>query len=217
MAYLPQIPINLFHIDINNLSKNMRILYNFSFDIILMLIIFLIYKKNIITDFKNYFKKFSENFETSFKYYFIGLIIMITTNVLIIIFLNNANANNENLIREYINLYPLYMLFSISIYAPFVEELIFRKSIHDIFLPYKNNFITKYLYIITSGFIFASLHVVGLSKNIIDYIYIIPYLSLGITFAALYHKTNNIFSTIIIHSMHNTITLILYIMAGIMS
>ena len=135
--------------------------------------------------------------------------------MLITIFFSTATANNEETVREYINLYPLYMFFSVSIYAPFTEEMLFRKAIHDCFKPFKENNFNKYLYILLSGFIFAGLHVIGLSDKLIDYIYIIPYLSLGIAFASLYKKSNNIFSTIIMHSLHNTITILLYILVGV--
>ena len=215
MAYLPYIPLKIFKINLATFSKNSLILYNFICDLIYMLIIFLIYRKDLIKDFKDIKNNFRKIFELSLKYYFIGLLLMIVTNLLISFIFTSANANNEEMIREYIDLYPLYMIFSISIYAPFTEEIIFRKAIYNCFIPYKQNNFIKYFYIITSGVIFASMHVVGLSDNIIDYIYIIPYLSLGISFALLYHKTNNIFSTISMHFIHNTTTLIMYLMAGV--
>ena len=215
MAYLPIIPLKIFNLNIDNFSKNTLILYNFICDIVYMSIIFLIYKKDIIKDLKDLKNNFLKILEISFKYYLIGLALMIISNMLITLIFSTANANNEEMLREYINLYPLYMFFSVTIYAPFTEEMLFRKAIHDCFKPYKENKFNKYFYIILSGFIFASLHVVGLSDNLIDYIYIVPYLALGIAFAGLYKKTNNIFSTIMMHSLHNTVTIILYIMAGV--
>ena len=55
------------------------------------------------------------------------------------------------------------------------------------------------------------MHVLGSVTNTIDYLYIIPYLGIGISFAYLYDKTNNIFSTITMHSLHNTIAIITYL------
>ncbi len=215
MAYLPIIPLKLFNLNIDKFSKGTLIIYNFICDLIYMLIIFIIYRKDIIKDFKDLKKNSLSILETSLKYYLVGLFLMIVSNMIITIFFSTANANNEEAIREYINLYPIYMLFSVSIYAPFTEEMLFRKAIHDCFKPYKENNFNKYLYILLSGFIFAGLHVVGLSDKLIDYIYIIPYLSLGIAFASLYKKSNNIFSTIIMHSLHNTVTILLYILVGV--
>ena len=58
------------------------------------------------------------------------------------------------------------------------------------------------------------MHILGQVTNNLDYLYIIPYMSLGIAFSALYHKTNNIFSSISMHALHNTVTIILYLFAG---
>ena len=215
MAYLPSTFVKIFRINTDNLTENTLILYTFICDLIYTLIIFVIYIKDIIKDFKDLKKNFLKIFELSFKYYLIGLFFMIVSNVIITCIFSNANANNEEIIRNYINLYPIYMLFSVSIYAPFVEEMLFRKAIYECFKPYKDDFFNKYMYIILSGLIFAGLHVIGLSDNMVDYIYIIPYLSLGIAFASLYKKSNNIFSTIMMHSLHNTITIILYLLVGV--
>ena len=215
MAYLPIIPLKLFKIDTNNFSKSMVILYSFICDLGYMIILFFVYKKDIIKDLKDLKNNFVKIFDQAFKHYVVGLILMIVTNFVIALVFSSANANNEEAIREYINLYPLYMLFSVSIYAPFVEEILFRKAIYNSVLPYKQNTFTKYIYVILSGLIFASLHVVGLSDKLVDYIYIIPYLSLGVAFSLLYYKSKNIFSSIMMHSLHNTVTILLYILVGV--
>ena len=111
MAYFPSLPIKLFNINYDNFTEVMKILYNFIFDICFILIIFIIYRKILIDNFKEYFKKFRENFDISFKYYFAGLIIMIVSNLAITLFFSGAQANNEDAVRNMINLYPLYMLF----------------------------------------------------------------------------------------------------------
>ncbi len=214
MALFSSIPMLIFNIDITNLSNLYQMLYLFSCDIGYIIIIYLIYRKSINKDFIDFFKNFLSNFELSFKYYVIGLIIMIVSNLLIF-YLTDAVAGNEETVRTYIDNYPLYMFFSVSIYAPFIEEIIFRKSIKDIILYKHNNKISKIIYILSSGLIFAGMHLVGQITNPIDLLYIIPYASLGISFAALYCKTNNIFSTISIHCLHNTITIILYLFAGV--
>ena len=72
----------------------------------------------------------------------------------------------------------------------------------------------KYLYIISSGIIFASMHLASENLSLNTLLYIIPYSSLGITFAYTYYKTNNIFSTIMLHSFHNTMAIILYLIGG---
>ena len=79
---------------------------------------------------------------------------------------------------------------------------------------YGDNKITKGIYIFLSGFIFALLHVLGQTSSYLDYIYIIPYMSLGIAFSSLYSKTDNIFSSISMHMFHNLFTIMLYFFMG---
>ena len=215
MSIFSYLPAAIFKIDLNKLSNGMKIAYEFSCNLGFMIIIFMLYQDIIIDNLKKYLKEFKKNFKLSFSYYIVGFIIMIISNNIITIFFSEATANNEQAVRSLIDLYPLYMLFSVSIYAPFVEELIFRKSIKDIVLAFGDNKITKYLYIIISGLIFSSLHVLGTTSSFLDYLYIIPYLALGISFAALYYKTDNIFTTITMHSLHNTIAILLYILVGV--
>lgn len=214
MAYFPYLPIELFNIPYDSFSMTMKALYMTFCDIGFMIILFILYKDKIMDNCKKYFNKFLDNFELSFKYYFIGLLIMIVSNIVISLFFSGANANNEEAVRNMIDTIPLYMIFSVSIYAPFVEELIFRNSIKDMVMSFGNNKITKYLYIFISGFIFALLHILGQATSYLDYLYIIPYMSLGVAFAALCYKSDNIFSSISMHALHNTATLILYFVAG---
>ena len=132
---------------------------------------------------------------------------MITSNIIINTLTPNAIAGNEESVRSLIDIAPLFMAFELAIYAPITEELIFRKSIKDI----TNN---KYIYILLSGLIFGGMHVIGSITSTYDILYLIPYGALGIAFASLYHKTNNLFSTITVHSIHNTLTLVLYLIGS---
>lgn len=215
MYCFPYIPMELFSLDYQNFSQNMKVIYTVVCDIGFMVIICFLYKDILLDNLKKYFKNFQINFETSFKYYFLGVIIMVVSNYLIYFFFKEATANNEEAIRSMIKLYPAYMVFSVSIYAPIVEELIFRKSIKDMVMVWGNNKITKYIYILASGLIFASLHVVGSVTSNLDYLYIIPYSALGLAFSSLYYKTDNIFSTISMHMLHNTFTILLYFVIGV--
>ena len=193
---------------IQNMDIVPKVILMFIADLIYLSFIIAIYFKTLKNDFKSYFKKFLSNFEEGFKYYLIGLGIMIVSNIIIVIFINGAVAGNEEAVRDLIGKVPLYMIFSVSIYAPLTEELIFRKSVRDIIS-------NKYIYVFISGFLFGLAHVIGNLNTALDLLYLIPYSSLGITFAYTYYKTKNIFSTIMIHCMHNSVAIILYLVAGV--
>ena len=202
---IPSILIEILNINKTNLSDLTKIIFTLFFDIIFIILIFSVYLDENIKDLKEYFNKnFKKNIKQSIKYWLIGLSIMIASN-LIISLITSDIAGNEEAVREMIDKFPLYMAFQVIIYAPLTEEIIFRKSIRKI----TNN---KYLYILLSGLIFGSLHVISSITTPLDWLYLIPYSALGFTFAISYTKTNNIFSTIVAHAIHNTLAFILYIL-----
>ena len=82
-----------------------------------------------------------------------------------------------------------------------MEELVFRKSIKKI-IP------QKYLFILTSGLFFGSMHVIGQTEHLIEYLHIISYSIPGFVLATAYQKSNNIFVSTSIHFCHNTFLLI---------
>ena len=188
-----------------------NIFFLFIINVLFLVFLFFNYKQCLIKDFKDFFKDFFKNFENAFKYWIIGFIIMIISNVIIIYIAKAGIGGNEEEVRNLIDLSPLYMIFRVSIYAPLTEELIFRKSIKDFI---KN----KWIYVIVSGCLFGSLHVLpSLTTpiNFTDLLYLIPYCSLGIAFAYSYYKSDNIFSTISMHAIHNTLAISLYLMGSI--
>ena len=199
--------VEIFGKFIINLSMSYKVFFSFIVNLLFLILIVSVYFKTLKKDFKLFFKDFFNNLEISIKYWLIGFIVMVISNLIIIIITNGAIAGNEEEVRKLIDISPLYMLFSVSIYAPLTEELLFRKGFRDII---KN----KWLYIIISGGIFGVLHVIGNIASAVDLLYLIPYCSLGIAFAYTYYKTNNIFSTICMHSIHNTMAIILYLIGS---
>lgn len=201
----PSLIASIFGDNINNFSLIGKVIISLISNLIILAILIFIYKDTLIKDFKNFFNKnISENLELSFKYWLLGFGIMIVSNLILTVITNGGIAGNEESVRKLIDIAPLYMLFDVAIYAPITEELIFRKSIRD--------FISnKLVYCLVSGLIFGGLHVISAINNPIDALYLIPYSALGISFAALYTKSNNIFSSMSMHALHNTIAILLYL------
>lgn len=208
-SIVPIILTKIIGIDYKELSNIIKVILSFFNDLLLIGILILIYRKTFFKDFKNFFNQdLGKHILYSFKYWIVGLTIMIVSNCIISIILGNQLAANEKAVRELIDTYPIYMAFQLIIYAPITEELVFRKSI-------KNITSNQYIYIFLSGFIFGGMHVISSLNSFIDLLYLIPYCSLGFTFAYLYHKTDNIFSTITAHAFHNTLALITYLITVI--
>ena len=140
---------------------------------------------------------FNKKLEIGIKAWLIGLGVMMISNVLIGI-LTPAKATNEEAVQELIKSAKIISIIAIGIIGPIIEELVFRKSFREVF---KNNT----LFVLMSGLVFGSLHVVLTITGPSDLLYIIPYSSLGIAFAYMYVKTNSIYTSMIIHIFHNTV------------
>lgn len=207
MLFFTSIFFSILNIDPTKISEKQYILYMSLSNIILIVIFILIYRKTLIKDFKSYTKNFYHNIETSIKYWLIGFIIMVVSNLIITFILNKGLAGNEEEVRKLIDSFPLFMIFNTVIYASLIEELSFRKSIKDAIS-------NKWIYVLTSGLLFGMLHIISYISTPIDLVYLIPYGALGIVFALLYHKTNNIFSTITIHAIHNLLAIIMYLLGA---
>ncbi len=195
----------IFNIKKENLSEIKYLIYYSISNLILLGIFIYIYRDVLIKDLSFFKKNFLNNFFTSFKYWLIGFIIMYISNLLITQILKMNIGGNEIQVRNFINTSPILMAFNTIIYSPIAEELAFRKSIRDC----TSN---KWIYILTSGLLFGLLHTITYINSPLSLLYLIPYSAFGITFATLYYKSNNIYSTITIHAMHNTLAIIIYLL-----
>ncbi len=202
-SYLQIIPIMLFNIDVNNYTANDLAIANTFVDVILVLVLIILYFKELKTEFKIFKKNIKLNMDTAFKYWFVGLMIMCISNIIIGLIANLNTSSNEEAVQTLVSSTPYLMLFTAGILAPIAEELTFRKGVSKLF---KN----KWVYAFSSGLIFGLLHVIG-SSNILEYLYIIPYGSLGFFFALTYYDTKSIYPSIIMHAIHNSALILLSI------
>lgn len=202
---IPSIGLYMLGIDATTLSDTTTIIISLVSDLLFISLIIGIYFKTVKKDFYKYFNhNFFNNLKTTLIYWSLGLCAMVASNYIIAIIMNGQLAENEEAVRSMVEMYPFYMAFNIIIYAPITEELIFRKSIRDIFK-------SKWAFVLASGLIFGGLHVVSSLTDLTSLLYLLPYCSLGIAFALLYYDTDNIFSSIVAHAIHNTLALILYL------
>lgn len=198
LPYLEGVPFIIMGVNTTTLPIWVKVFYLTMYSVLTASLIMIIYNKKISKDFKDMKKNSIKYFNKYIKYWLIGLFIMMVSNLFINLIVTNDIPSNEQAIRETFNISPLYIFFSAVIYAPIVEELIFRQSIKNIF----NN---KWLFIIISGLLFGSMHVFGDFKNITDLLYIIPYSTPGIIFAYMLEDSDNICVPMSFHFIHNGI------------
>ena len=200
-VYLQYIPIYLFKLDVKHLSNAMHVILSSFSSLIILFIFFIIYRKDLKADFKKFRKNRSEYMDIGLKWWGIGLVFMFVSNAIITFIFKAGGANNEQAVQTMIKSLPLLMVIDAGIIAPINEEIVFRKTLKDIF---KN----KWIFVLLSFILFGGAHVISSAKVFTDYLYIIPYGALGAAFAMAVYESDNLFTSISIHMIHN-ITLIL--------
>lgn len=200
--------LNIFNININKISYIQKNIFLFIIDMIYLIFIILIYKKYLRKEFITFKKNWKNLLIKYFPVYVMGIFLMAISNIILTKFTGINLSNNEETIRNLIKVFPIYITFSSVIYAPFVEELIFRKTIRNIIKD-------DTLFILLSGFIFGIIHVINSDVNNINEILMgIPYIIMGIDFAYIFYKSKNIYTTITLHLSHNLILMIIQLIGG---
>lgn len=191
----------------NNLVVN-NVLY-ILIEIILLIVLALMNKKKLKDDYDGFNNNYKKYLKYGFKLWFIGLVIMMISNGLIAN-ITGGIANNEELNRKMMMEYPVYMVISTMILAPFVEELTFRGT-------FKEAFKNKTLFILFTALLFSGVHVLNGITSPVELLYFIPYGALSIAFGKIYMETDNIYTTMVIHSFHNSLSIILLVLTYLAS
>lgn len=198
--------LNIMNVDYSKWSENTKYLFNIGYELLILIIIIFILKDTVLSNFKNYIRNIKEYLSKYIKYWFIALGLMYLSNF-IVIFITKDIAQNEQGVRELFATSPILTFILASLLAPMLEELIFRLSIYKVIGKY------KYLFIIISGLIFGSMHVLGNVTAWTDLLYLIPYSIPGCVFAYTLVKSDNIFVPISLHFIHNTFALLMQMLA----
>ena len=133
---------------------------------------------------------------------------MLITYMSVALFVSIFNKGEVSLNQQGLNnmfLKMPFLTFVLScIYAPIVEESVFRLDLHKLI---KN----KWLFIITSGLLFGVLHVVNSYTKPSDLLYSLVYATMGINLAFAYYDSKNIFVSTMVHFIQNTVSTILMV------
>ena len=201
--------LSLFHVNANDMSMIAKQIYLISYNILIAAIFLFAYKNDIKKEWEDFKKNYQKYFKENIKYWLFALAIMYASNFVIAMIKykttgNISTAENEELIRETLTRAPFYTYISAAFLAPIIEEMTFRKSLRKVFR-------SDILFVIISSFIFGGLHVLTENVTTLDLLYLIPYCAPGVAFAIILVKTKNIFSTMSLHLLHNTILMTLQV------
>lgn len=206
------IPIALFKIDTENMSGHVNAGLTLFSNLVAAGAAIFLYRKELVRQLKKLKKtkkdKLVITIDTSLRYWLIGLVIMVISNI-IISKLGIDSASNDVSVVSMLESSPILAGISVIFLAPFIEEMVFRMAFKDIIDR-------KWLFVLISGVIFGSLHVIGSAGTIYEYLYLVPYCSLGIAFSYIYQYSENIYISFLIHILHNSLTAVYtFLLAGV--
>ena len=110
---------------------------------------------------------------------------------------------NEEANQVIMNNFPIAEILTASIFSPFIEELVFRGS----FTKLSSN---DKVFIIITALLFSFTHILSSVYYVKDLLLVLPYLGLSIVFGLVYKKYNNIYVSMLMHAIHNSIYLLIY-------
>ena len=175
----------------------------FIIQILFYVVLFILAILAFYTELKKGFKLLKNNFRAYIQYilprFGIMYVILVLSNLICTVIAQEGTSVNQSMIEEMSRWASVPLA---VIWAPFVEELLFRGVLRRLIT-------NKKLFIGTSALIFGLLHsIVELTLlNII--VMTIPYAILGGFLAYIYVKTENITTNISIHMFYNAVGMLL--------
>lgn len=127
-AYFQLIPVIIFDLNLEKLTGSQQVMLSAFSNIVLLIILFLIFRKDIIEEWKKFKNNLLENIDIGVKYWLIGLGVMMVSNIIITFALNLGQAANEQAVQQMISYLPWLMLINAGLIAPCTEEIVFRKG-----------------------------------------------------------------------------------------
>ncbi len=138
-------------------------------------------------------------------YYLCSIVISLLT---LLISESETSANQMEVVAS-VSASPLLTMFSTLIYAPIVEEIIFRGVFYRALRP-RMKWLPAAL---ISAFVFGFIHVMFslLVGNFADLIYLLSYGLIGFYLALAYEKSDTIYGSMIFHFINNAVAFLLII------
>lgn len=154
-------------------------------------------------------KHFSQNplimFKGIFQSFLLILLSSLVLNGFIVWIFGPVEASNQKALIEQFHLNPSFIIFMALIYAPFVEELLFRGLLINLMKPIKLNYA---LWI--SSLLFGLSHMFAQGFVLTDLYFLPTYTVLGFLLAKRYHDSNSLFSSMAVHFLNNLIGVIAF-------
>ena len=154
---------------------------------------------------EKYTDSFRDNMKTIMRSQIFIMAVMAVISI-IIMKLGIGGSYNQDQISGLVRRNPYLYTLMATVFAPFVEEIVFRGCIYRRIEASGH----KYLGFLISSLIFGLIHVITplLQGDWSQGIYIIVYGSLGMVMCHVYEKTDSLFCSILLHMLNNAISIL---------
>ena len=205
--YIPSLIVQIFAKTYNSSNSLLVDLTRLEVYIILFIIFLIIFNKELRESLPRFFKNLKTNLKAVFKNWGCSYLFMIICNICIVSIVGGISSN-EAANRSLMIATPISSIVSVCLIGPICEELCFRAN-------FKKIISNKFLFCLITGLIFGSAHLISSIKtgNWQELLYIVSFSGLGFFFAKAYYETDNIYTSITIHILHNSVTLSLLYLA----
>ncbi|MBR6689145.1 MAG: CPBP family intramembrane metalloprotease [Clostridia bacterium] len=183
---------------LETLSPIMLLIYAIGLHVVLMALAIWTFFDEI----KEGTKKIAKNFRLTGRYMLKLLVWMLIALAIATAVSTLITRKSQSVNQQTIESLPLYITIPLAvIWAPFVEETVFRGTFKKIIKH-------KLLFIIISGSVFGIMHALGEATLVIALATALPYAALGMAFAYSYARTNNLAINILFHLLYNSIAVL---------
>lgn len=174
----------------NNLNS-FNVLYYVVCMLLMVIVLICAYKNELVSELKVFFKNPIKNILKCFGVFVLLFLIITLGNFVIDQLLGWTKLNSDTLIFPNMKSMFIYTVLVLVIYTPFVEGIIFNKTINKI-VP------QKIIWVVLSGFLYGLMQA-GLNfSSVLNVVSTIPYIIIGIVVAFTYEKNKNVFYPIFI-------------------
>ena len=199
-----------------NLVKWLERVFHLSYDAELLLktgiyvLVFIVTVIPAIPVLKYGWEKLTDSYGNNMKTIIGGqflMIILLFGSAVFLNFIGLRISRNQRRVQDMILMDPFYYSVLVSVFAPFVEETVFRVCI---FGRLKESRFTVLGYLI-SAFLFGFIHIMDsiLNGYFREWPFLIPYSLLGLVLAYVYDRTDSIWCSILLHMLHNSLSLLI--------
>ena len=135
----------------------------------------------------------------------------IALSVLIAWLSGQATSGNQTSLNELLGQFPVFTLLLTVLFAPIVEELVFR----GVFYRYFRSKGMLWLPMVLSATAFSLIHLgVALSAGHLSELWFFPlYAALGVFLSYAYEKTGNVYGPILLHFSYNALGMLIALIA----